>query len=51
MLSMRFIAYNDCMYEGNIDVVHMSVTKVSMIVSLTHSTIKELHSHVPPEEM
>jgi len=46
MMHIWFIAYNDWVYEGCFDVNNLSVTRASLIFSLTHSALKKLHCHI-----
>jgi len=46
-----FVAYNSWVYKGCFDVINVSVTRVSTILSLTHSAINGLHCHILPKWM
>jgi len=46
-----FVAYNSAVYKGCVDVINVSVDRVSMILSLTHLAINGLHCHILPKWM
>ena len=50
-LCIWFVAYNYWGYKGCLDVINVSVNRVSTISSLTHSAINGLYCHILPKRM
>ena len=48
-MRLSVVVNNYGVYKGYVDVINVSVNRVSMIFSLIYLAIKELHCHILPK--